>query len=254
MGKFDGILIISDMDGTLTFNRVLSDENAEAIRYFQENGGFFSLATGRRQDYIKQYEPKLVLNAPAAILNGTAVYDIQSDKVIFSCGLPKSAGEVVRYICGNYECITDVRCHSVTCSGFWNCKDDKDMQIEFEDEKFNKVLFVANDAEKMLKVKEDAEKRFPEYQFVRSWLTGLEMYKKDAGKGEAIKYIKKGLPIKKVIGVGDFENDISLIEYADIGYAAKNSAPMLLKKADRIACDCREHILRYIINETEKEL
>ena len=50
MSKFDGILLISDIDGTLTYNEKLSDENADAIRYFQKNGGFFSIATGRQPD------------------------------------------------------------------------------------------------------------------------------------------------------------------------------------------------------------
>ena len=36
MGKFEGVLIVSDIDGTLTnSNQELSDENKKAIEYFK---------------------------------------------------------------------------------------------------------------------------------------------------------------------------------------------------------------------------
>ena len=40
--KYDGILISSDIDGTLVRGGVISDENPEAIRYFKESGGLFT--------------------------------------------------------------------------------------------------------------------------------------------------------------------------------------------------------------------
>ena len=48
MGKFDGVLFFSDYDDTLyNYRLAVSPENRAAIRYFQENGGRFSVATGR---------------------------------------------------------------------------------------------------------------------------------------------------------------------------------------------------------------
>ena len=38
MGKFDGILIATDLDGTLVSEGKVSRENADAIRYFQSEG------------------------------------------------------------------------------------------------------------------------------------------------------------------------------------------------------------------------
>ena len=46
MGKFDGVLFFSDYDDTLYNSQLaVSPENRAAIRYFQENGGRFSVAT-----------------------------------------------------------------------------------------------------------------------------------------------------------------------------------------------------------------
>lgn len=55
MGIFDGYLLVSDMDGTLlNSNGKLSEENKKAIEYFVDNGGQFTLATGRMLPYIYQ--------------------------------------------------------------------------------------------------------------------------------------------------------------------------------------------------------
>ena len=43
MGKFDGILICTDLDGTLYKNdKTISEENKEAIEYFKREGGYFT--------------------------------------------------------------------------------------------------------------------------------------------------------------------------------------------------------------------
>ena len=47
MGKFDGILLCSDWDGTLFDGTSIPENNVEAIRYFQRNGGTFTLSSGR---------------------------------------------------------------------------------------------------------------------------------------------------------------------------------------------------------------
>ena len=54
MGRFDGILLCSDYDGTLAGpDGKVSPENAQAIRYFTENGGLFTQATSRSPDRTK---------------------------------------------------------------------------------------------------------------------------------------------------------------------------------------------------------
>ncbi|MBQ1272136.1 MAG: HAD hydrolase family protein, partial [Clostridia bacterium] len=51
MGRFDGILICSDVDGTLAEGKNIPEKNLEALRYFQSEGGLFTLATGRPAGY-----------------------------------------------------------------------------------------------------------------------------------------------------------------------------------------------------------
>ena len=48
MKKFEGILLCTDLDGTLLrADKSISRENKEAIDYFKANGGRFTFITGR---------------------------------------------------------------------------------------------------------------------------------------------------------------------------------------------------------------
>ena len=48
MGKFSGYLMVSDLDKTFFAEGTdIPPRNIEAVKYFIENGGKFTLATGR---------------------------------------------------------------------------------------------------------------------------------------------------------------------------------------------------------------
>ena len=60
MAKFDGILICTDLDGTLLKkDKTVSRENLDAIEYFKANGGYFTYVTGRMPFF--SYESSLQL-------------------------------------------------------------------------------------------------------------------------------------------------------------------------------------------------
>ena len=53
MGKFDNILICTDLDGTLFRNdKSISQRNVDAIEYFKSEGGYFTFITGRMPYYV----------------------------------------------------------------------------------------------------------------------------------------------------------------------------------------------------------
>ena len=69
--KFDGYVIVSDLDGTLLDNnKNISKENLEAINYFTENGGKFTVATGRVIEATEEYLSKIEINFPIIVYNG----------------------------------------------------------------------------------------------------------------------------------------------------------------------------------------
>jgi hydroxymethylpyrimidine pyrophosphatase-like HAD family hydrolase len=87
------------------------------------------------------------------------------------------------------------------------------------------------------------------YHFDRSWPVGLEMTALDSGKGAAIRWMRAHLPgLRTVIAVGDYENDISMIEEADVGCAVADAIPAVREAADRVIVPHTEHAIRCIVD------
>ena len=81
MGKFDGYLLLSDIDGTLTDSKgKLPQNNADAIHYFQSEGGLFTVASGRFPDFIDGFSSSVKPNTHIIGINGTVIYDWQNKK------------------------------------------------------------------------------------------------------------------------------------------------------------------------------
>ena len=78
MGKFDGILLCTDLDDTLlTTDKRVSDENSKAIEYFKSEGGLFTFATGRVPQGAKLMLNYVHPNAPMVCFNGAAIYEMR---------------------------------------------------------------------------------------------------------------------------------------------------------------------------------
>ena len=85
MGKFDGILIVSDIDNTfLAKDRSIPERNLDAIEYFKSEGGLFTFATGRSHFSLLHAFPNAaeLLNVPAVLGNGSYLYDCKAKQLI----------------------------------------------------------------------------------------------------------------------------------------------------------------------------
>ena len=72
--RFDDFLITSDYDSTLTGpDRTIPQRNLEAIRYFMENGGAFTVNTGRSGVTAREVMEKVPANVPFLVMNGSAM-------------------------------------------------------------------------------------------------------------------------------------------------------------------------------------
>jgi Cof subfamily protein (haloacid dehalogenase superfamily) len=99
MGKFSGVLLVSDYDDTLYGSDfTVSEPNRAAIRYFIGEGGRFTVATGRARNTFRPQitRENLTVNAPAVLSNGALLYDFQKEQVICQTALPRSAPSDLR--------------------------------------------------------------------------------------------------------------------------------------------------------------
>lgn len=83
--KFENIFIASDLDGTFFNSKTqLVERNLEKIKYFCDNGGRFTFATGRLPLFIKRPipNPENIVNFPAVMGNGTCLFDYQKQTAV----------------------------------------------------------------------------------------------------------------------------------------------------------------------------
>ena len=73
---FSDVLLTVDFDRTLTApDATIPQRNIEAIRYFTENGGKFTVNTGRSTGTFWQYLETIPVNAPFLLYNGSAAWE-----------------------------------------------------------------------------------------------------------------------------------------------------------------------------------
>ncbi|MBE6600050.1 MAG: HAD-IIB family hydrolase [Ruminococcaceae bacterium] len=251
MGKFDGILLMSDFDGTLSVrNGAISRENRDAIEYFESEGGRFCIASGRWGEYVKAL--RAPINAYCAVLNGTVIYDVEKNENVLELPLDiKKTVEFAKVIseaCPKRECL---RFHSSVERYNLYPDDDIEAVIDSFPKPLYKFLCIVPDEvsdEYLAKIRVLAGEDF---YISRSWVNGIEIQPAGTTKGDAIARLKElyGGKIHTVVAVGDYENDVDMIKKADIGYAVANAVPELAAVADRHTVDCRDHAIAAIIKE-----
>ena len=82
MKKFDGYLLVSDIDGTLAEGRYINPANITAINNFVADGGQVVLATGRSPQSSVPVAKDLGCSAKLIANNGAVVYDTALGKVV----------------------------------------------------------------------------------------------------------------------------------------------------------------------------
>ena len=82
--KFQNVLLASDFDGTLkNDNGEITDDVKSAIKYYMNNGGKFTVCTGRIYQGFHLYSPEYI-NAPVLLGNGAMAYDYENNKIVFN--------------------------------------------------------------------------------------------------------------------------------------------------------------------------
>ena len=94
MGKFDGILICTDLDGTFLHEARASKENCDAISYFQKNGGWFTVCTGRSHKFVHSFE-NYRPNAPLIVSNGTLICHHETREILDHIPMPEYTAAAV---------------------------------------------------------------------------------------------------------------------------------------------------------------
>lgn len=253
MGKFDGVLLASDMDGTLLNDqRRISQKNREAIAYFVENGGDFALCTGRTRPATEQYQRLLPPSRANVYLNGAIIWNERDDETIFMAGLGAEAKEIARRVMQKFPHIgieIFLLKDSIVCN---NCdvtrEHFRNLDIPYVElpldrvpappESWGKINFTGEE-EQLAEVKEYLRDVEQEYNLTFSFPIFYEMTAKSGHKGDGVRRCAEYLDIapEHVYTIGDSDNDIPMLNMAAACFVPKNGGAHIRQLADYVVPD-----------------
>ena len=273
MGKFDGILFCSDIDGTLLNSEgLISEGNKAAIKYFQDNGGAFTACTGRHPNVVKYALSEIKINAPIISYNGAIIYDHDAGETVRLMPLSdETILDCIRFVDKDRDIIDLVlsaRNDSIYFAvdrenGGYFAPDGKAKGARFSTpeecfeslpkENLYKALFrvVPSGSER---VRDAAIEFFADNEVSRSWIRGVEVNHWEGTKGPSSRYLAQKMGKRLLVCAGDYENDLSMIRDADIGFAMENGVDEVKSVADVIAPNCSADGIKWIIEYLEKEI
>lgn len=265
MGKFDGILICTDLDGTLLKNnKTISRENIEAIDLFKREGGFFTFVTGRMPFFVSDIYRAIKPNVPFGCVNGGGLYDYIHGKYIWTSVMPSAVNTLIACIDAQFP---EVGIQVNTFEKTYFCKENLTMKkfraatklenlvCHYQDvkEKVAKIVFGTEDDAEILEI-EAALRSHPlagDFDFIRSERTLFEILPKGISKGTSIAKLCAHLGIdgNKTIALGDYNNDIPMFRAAKLGIAVSNACPEALDAADLITVSNEENAVAKVIDD-----
>ena len=262
MGIFDGVLLCSDWDGSLssgsgTPGNEVCPENRAAIRYFQENGGLFTVCSGRYPNYILSFREQVMPNTALIALNGALIVDPESGEALREQVLDPAIYPYLDRVLDAFPYPAKFMQYPARkgVSTTYTREEYRESRKTIENIPCYKALIVTDDGEHGVILRDTARKIIAgtDFEAARSWPIGLEFINRESNKGGAVRYLKEKNEADLLVAVGDYENDIPMLEAADIGFAVANATGDVKAAADRVTK--RRHsegAVAEIIEEIEK--
>lgn len=244
MALFDDVLLTVDYDRTLTGpDSVVPQRNWDAIAYFVENGGTFTMNTGRSTTTMRDLLYTMPNNAPLLLYNGSAAWDKDHLIDLKIIDLPlwevlDTIREVfpemnleIQAVDNHY--LLDPRPEFIALYdkmhwGWAEAEHGKDYGpfIKFASygpvrKPFMSNMYECSDADQARFDALDAfirERWGDKVEVFRAAPRIIDVHAKGVSKGAAAVELKEKLGKKILVCVGDADNDITMLDAADYAY------------------------------------
>jgi hypothetical protein len=243
MAKFTGVLLASDLDGTLIDDaRRLPDANRAALRYFMAGGGLFTVATGRTPLGFEVIRPGIPVNAPCVMGNGSLLYDTAAGRALDEWPLDDGILPCAEDIAAAFPDLA-IELHIPGAMYVWrhNASSQKHfdvLNVPFTEvgslreipKPWYKCVFLGDDitaAAGLFQLRYGG--RYPS-AFSTSWL--FEIISPLAGKGKALERLAERLGVERrhVYVAGDQQNDWDMMDRFT-SFAPENGDPATVERA-----------------------
>ena len=279
MGIFDDVLLTVDYDRTLTAtDSTIPERNLEAIRYFIENGGVFTVNTGRSVPMTKVFRDIVPVNAPLLLYNGSAAYDLEKQELSFCHEIRLDMWETVRECMELFPDLTvevqavdahyrftenpawDAFSDNNQCArGFAQPGDDLGAFLKFS--LYGEIRDVtvaslyegsAQERARMDEVEAILNERFGEYcEVFRAATRIIDVHAKGVSKIRSARELQERLGRKILVCVGDAHNDIPMLEGADYAFVPSDAT---LKDDFPNVCPCGDGAVADVIYQKIPEI
>lgn len=277
MALFDDVLLAVDYDRTLTGpDSVVPQRNWEAIQYFVENGGTFTMNTGRSTTTMRDLLYTLPNNAPLLLYNGSAAWD--KDRLIDLKIIDLPLWEVLDVVgeafpemnleiqaVDNHYLLNPreefVALYDKMHWGWAEAEHGKDYGpfIKFASYGPVRKPYMSN----MYECSDADQTRFDELDaFIRQhWGDKVEVFRaapriidvhaKGVSKGAAAVELKKKLGKKLLVCVGDADNDITMLDAADYAFCPADG---VVAARYETVCNCGDGAVADVIYKKIPEI
>lgn len=279
MPDFSDILLTVDYDRTLTApDSTIPERNLEAIRYFMEHGGAFTVNTGRSVPMARPFMEKVPVNAPLLLYNGSGAFDPNSEELSLLYEIPLDRGRTIRecmelfpdltvefqgvdahYRFGENPAWDAFSDHNHCARAAAEPEDDLGPFLKFSlygDFHDNTVasLFDATPEEKRRMDEAEAllKERYGEFvEVFRAATRIIDVHAKGVSKIRAARALQQRLGRKILVCVGDAENDVPMLNGADYAFCPADGIV-----ADRFenVCVCAEGAVADVIRKKIPEI
>ena len=279
MGLFDTVLLTVDYDRTLTGpDSTIPQRNLDAIRYFMENGGAFTVNTGRSLPMTRFFPENLEVNAPLLLYNGSLAYDLKTKQVLNPAIIQLDQAATIRRV---MELLPDMavemqglESHYLFAkksgwddatygnSSTWTPAQPEDNLGPFI--KFAVYGYLHSNtvaalyegtAEEFARFDEAEQILLREFgdhcEVFRAAPKILDVHAKGVSKANAARMLQKYLGREILVCAGDGENDLSMMHDADFAFAPQDA---IIAKQFPNVCPCGEGAVADVIYEKIPEI
>ena len=270
---FSDILLTVDYDRTLAApDSTIPERNLQAIRWFMENGGAFTVNTGRSLPMAHSFKDKVLINAPLLLYNGGAAYDLKQEKIVFMQEIQMDMWKTVHELIDLFPDLTvEVQAldkhYDFIPNPAWdafsecNCayataEEGQDLGPFLKFSLYGEIRDVTvsqlyHGTPEEIQRMDAAEKLLNEVygEKVAVFRAGpriIDVQAKGVSKAAAARRLQQQLGRKILVCVGDAENDIVMLDGADYSYVP---ADAILKNRYENVCDCADGAVADVIYE-----
>lgn len=261
MGLFSGCMLACDIDGTLMVNGFINERNVERIDFFVNEGGCFSVSTGRSVDAVAPVLAKIKNISPSVVANGCMLYDFKNKKVLDQLFIDKNDYGIAEKVL-NMGLNVGIEVHSennvLTVKKTKETEDHQKYEwisgidstyAEAAKYNWNKAIYLFDNLNDLNKVKAMIKEQKTASVFVdtSAEIDGrkriyYEQFPSGVSKYTALEKLCGILKIKSgcLFAMGDYYNDLEMIKKADVSAVPADAPEEIRACADFVAGRCED--------------